>query len=443
MPTLSALFTNPAFIGVLVMCALCLVRCNVLIALFASALIAGVISGASVDDTLNTLIKGMSSNLEIALSYILLGFLAAAIAKSNIIALAIHKLTHILSHRLFGSSVLFCLIIAAFACLSQNLIPVHIAFIPILIPPLLGIMNMMKLDRRAIACALTFGLKAPYITLPVGYGLFFHQTIIKEMNKNGFSITLDDTSGVLWIGGVAMLLGLIIAVVAFCARPREYRERAIEMQENRIKHTKIGFSDISIIVGAFVAFGIQIYTSSMPLGAFAGIVIMLLGRGILWRDMDNIVDDGIKLMGFIAFVMLLAAGFGEVLKSSGAVDELIRICSLVVGGKLGGAVLMLVLGLLITMGIGSSFGTISIIATFYCPLCMELGFGVESSILLVGIAAALGDAGSPASDSTMGPTSGLNADGEHDHIWDTCVPTFLAFNVPLLIAGVIGAMILG
>lgn len=52
---------------------------------------------------------------------------------------------------------------------SQNLIPVHIAFIPILIPPLLKLMNHLKVDRRAMACALAFGLKTPYITLPVGF----------------------------------------------------------------------------------------------------------------------------------------------------------------------------------------------------------------------------------------------------------------------------------
>ena len=55
---------------------------------------------------------------------------------------------------------------------------------------------------------------------------------------------------------------------------------------------------------------------------------------------------------------------------------------------------------------------------------------------------ALGDAGSPASDTTLGPTSGLNADGQHDHIWDTCVPTFIAYNIPLMIAGIVGAQFL-
>lgn len=54
----------------------------------------------------------------------------------------------------------------------------------------------------------------------------------------------------------------------------------------------------------------------------------------------------------------------------------------------------------------------------------------------------LGDAGSPASDSTLGPTAGLNVDGQHDHIWDTCVPTFLHYNIPLMAVGIIGAMVL-
>ncbi len=98
---------------------------------------------------------------------------------------------------------------------------------------------------------------------------------------------------------------------------------------------------------------------------------------------------------------------------------------------------MLVIGLLVTMGIGTSFGTIPIIAAIYVPLCVSLGFSVPATILLIGIAAAVGDAGSPASDSTLGPTSGLNADGKHSHIYDTCVPTFIFFNIPLIVFGVI------
>ena len=141
--------------------------------------------------------------------------------------------------------------------------------------------------------------------------------------------------------------------------------------------------------------------------------------------------------------MLIATGYGEVLKESGAVKELVEVTAGLVSGKFGGAFLMLFIGLLITMGIGTSFGTLPVIAAFYCPLCMELGFSASASILLLGVAAALGDAGSPAAETTIGPTVGLNIDGKHNHIWDTCIPTFLAYNVPLFIFGLIGAMILG
>jgi predicted histidine transporter YuiF (NhaC family) len=94
------------------------------------------------------------------------------------------------------------------------------------------------------------------------------------------------------------------------------------------------------------------------------------------------------------------------------------------------------------MGIGSSFSTIPIIATIYVPLALNFGFSVPAVIALVGTAAALGDAGSPASDSTLGPTAGLNADGQHDHIRDSVIPTFVHYNIPLLIFGWIAAMVL-
>lgn len=83
-----------------------------------------------------------------------------------------------------------------------------------------------------------------------------------------------------------------------------------------------------------------------------------------------------------------------------------------------------------------------IIAAIYVPLAMAVGLSTPATILLIGTAAALGDAGSPASDSTLGPTAGLNVDGQHDHIWDTCVPTFVHYNIPLVIFGIIGAVLL-
>ena len=70
-----------------------------------------------------------------------------------------------------------------------------------------------------------------------------------------------------------------------------------------------------------------------------------------------------------------------------------------------------------------------------------MGFNPQQMVILIAAAAALGDAGSPASDMTLGPTAGLNADGQHNHIFDTCIPTFLHFNTALIIFALIGIWI--
>ena len=115
---------------------------------------------------------------------------------------------------------------------------------------------------------------------------------------------------------------------------------------------------------------------------------------------------------------------------------------LVFGSKALAAFLMLVVGLLITMGIGSSFSTVPIITTLYVPLALALGFSPLSTAVIVGASGALGDAGSPASDSTIGPTAGLDVDGQHDHIFDTVLPTFMHYNIPMILFAWIAAMIL-
>lgn len=182
--------------------------------------------------------------------------------------------------------------------------------------------------------------------------------------------------------------------------------------------------DFAILLGAIVAFGVQLWVGSLPLGGLCGILVMVLLVESNGMKLMRSWKKRFKMMAFIAFVMLVAAGFGAVLKETGAIASLVDSVAVLAGGKIGGALMMLFVGLLITMGIGTSFGTIPIIAAIYCPLGLELGFSPSAIILLVGIAGALGDAGSPASDSTLGPTAGLNADKQHNHIWDTCVPTF-------------------
>lgn len=433
----SSVWSNPAFVAIICMCVLSLLRLNVMLSMISATLIAGLMGGLGITESFNVMIDGMKGNLNIALSYILLGALAVAIAKSNLIKVALSKLIGLMDYKRST----FCFLIAFIACFSQNLVPVHIAFIPILIPPLLHLMNRLELDRRAVACALTFGLQAPYLVLPVGFGLIFQTTILEQLKANGVSTTIAQITGVMWIAGLAMVVGLLVAVLMLYKKPRRYKEKSFDIEN--YASLQLNYHDYLTFIGIVVAFVIQLATDSMPLAAFLALAIILLGRGIKFKETDSLMDDSVKMMAFIAFVMLVASGFGEVLQKVHAIDGLVNAITSVVQGKLLGAFLMLVVGLFITMGIGTSFGTIPIIAVFYVPLCAKLGFSIESTILLIGIAAALGDAGSPASDSTMGPTCGLNADNQHNHIYDTCVPTFLVYNLPLIVFGVLGALLLG
>ena len=486
-----SLLTNAVVLSVLVMAVLCVLRLNVLLSIIIAALVAGWLSPLPLESlssgadsqtsfwqyfllktttTGEILIKGMASNLNIALSYILLGGIAVAISRTHLMTFLLSAIANVISNRKF----IFILSIALIACFSQNLVPIHIAFIPILIPPLLSLMNRLKIDRRAVACALTFGLQAPYVTLGVGFGLIFHTTISEQMKANGMPVSLSEISSVMWIGGVAMLLGLLFAVFVLYAKPREYAQK----EECSMGDASMGWREYATLFGIIVLFVVQLVTHSLALGAFAGLMCMIVLRGVRWSEIDSVMEGGLKMMAFIAFVMLVAAGYGEVLRASGEVQNLVQVVAnfthqvgdgamntiasngldsnatmasnpatldsngASLWAKFIGASLMLLVGLLITIGIGTSFGTIPIIAAIYVPFGISLGFSVPAIILLIGIAGALGDAGSPASDSTLGPTSGLNMDGQHNHIYDTCIPTFFVYNIPLLVAGVIGAMML-
>src|SRR5690625_6986742 len=145
-------------------------------------------AGLNVVDTVSLLIGGLGGQGETALSYILLGIYAVMIARTGVVTFLIRRISPFIRGK--RGVVLFAL--AGLASLSQNVVPIHIAFIPILIPPLLNVFDRMKIDRRTIALSLTFGLKAPYMLLPIGFGLIFHNIIRDEMAANGMEIALSN-----------------------------------------------------------------------------------------------------------------------------------------------------------------------------------------------------------------------------------------------------------
>lgn len=440
--------TNAVIISVIVMVALSLLRVNVLFAIIIASLTAGLVSGLNFSDSVNLMISGMGGQANTALSYILLGIFAVMIGLSGITTLLVNQMLKVFS----GKKTILVLTIAGIACLSQNAVPVHIAFIPILIPPLLGLFDRLKLDRRAVAAALTFGLKAPYIMIPAGFGLLFHGIIRDEMISNGMNISMNDVSLSMLIPGLGMIVGLLIAIFISYRKDRVSKPAMqtplaeLDKAEGITdKPTSASWSmgHTFTVLAIIAALVVQIVSKSLVLGALTGIVILFITRVVKFHDGDKVVQEGIGMMGMIAFVMLVASGYATVLKKTGSVTELVEKTTAFVGDSpMLLAFFMLLVGLVITMGIGSSFGTIPILAALYVPLCAAAGLSPLATAALIGTAGALGDAGSPASDSTLGPTAGLNADGRHHHIWETCVPTFLHYNIPLFIFGMIAAFVL-
>ncbi|KML05049.1 Na+/H+ antiporter family protein [Rossellomorea marisflavi] len=436
---------NAVVIAVLIMLILSLLRVNVVFALIAGALAGGVIGGLGLNETVSIFSEGISGGANIALSYALLGGFAVAISYTGIPNLLVDFVLKMVGRngdskkkKLSKALIVFAILIMA--CFSQNVIPIHIAFIPILIPPLLKVMTELEIDRRLIATVITFGLTAPYILLPVGFGLQFHEVIAQNMDRSGMAIAMGDIPKAMLMPVGGMVLGLLFAVFFSYRKPRRYDESREVVVEEKVEYSKQSMilAGISIIA----ALAVQLLLESMIFGALAGIAVLYVSGAIKWKEADGLLNDGMKMMAFIGFVMIAASGFAAVLTETGDVESLVKGTADAIGGnKALAALLMLLVGLIVTMGIGSSFATIPIITAIFVPLCMELGFSEFATIIIVGTAGALGDAGSPASDSTLGPTAGLNADGQHNHIWDTCVPTFLHYNIPLVAFGWIAAMI--
>ncbi|WP_150539513.1 Na+/H+ antiporter family protein [Actinobacillus vicugnae] len=458
------MFSNEVVISIIVLLGLSLLRINVVIALIIAALTCGVIGFYGVDGmslfealtkTIEKFTGGLGGGAETAMNYAVLGAFAVALSKSGVTDLLAYKVISAFGSRPSGRSVFWfkyivLFVLTAFAISSQNLIPIHIAFIPIVVPPLLSVMNQLKIDRRAVACALTFGLTATYMLIPAGFGqIFIESVLVKNINHAGQAFNLVATTPemtkAMAIPVSGMILGLLFAFFVSYRKPRTYIENVKEPTADevaarvaKVKPFQIGVSIVAILTTCSV----QLATNSTVMGGLVGLIIFALGGVFKLKQTNDLFQDGLRLMAMIGFVMIAASGFASVVNATGGVPELVEALRDSIQSKEMAALLMLVVGLFITMGIGSSFSTVPIITSIYVPLCVSFGFSPLATMAIVGVAAALGDAGSPASDSTLGPTSGLNADGKHDHIWDSVVPTFLHFNIPLLMFGWIAAMTL-
>ncbi|AWR16394.1 sodium:proton antiporter [Corynebacterium diphtheriae] len=449
---------NAVLLAVVVMLVLAVLRVHVVLALFIGALVGGLTSGIGLDATMVAFQEGLAGGAKIALSYAMLGAFAMAVASSGLPKLLADFIMKKISGEEQGASKkavavtkwLMLMGILAMSVMSQNLIPVHIAFIPLIVPPLLSVMNKLRLDRRVVTCVLTFGLVTTYMWIPLGFGsIFLNEILLGNIRKAGMDTSGINIMQVMGIPALGMFVGLLIAVLFSYRKPRDYQTVVIvetDEEEKPVSRYKV----IVSLVAIFATFAVQIVMQSLDteadsllIGALTGLAIFMLTGAVNWREADDVFSQGMKMMAMIGFIMITAQGFASVMSETGEVESLVDASAAMFGeNKAAGALVMLLVGLVVTMGIGSSFSTLPIIATIYVPLCATMGFSPAATVAIIGAAGALGDAGSPASDSTLGPTAGLNADGQHDHIRDSVIPTFLHFNLPLIAAGWVAAMIL-
>lgn len=423
------------------------------LALFIGSVVGGLISGIGLDKTMVAFQTGLAGGAKIALSYALLGAFAMAVASSGLPELLAQKITAAVGKEnnakaVFGAKWLMLAGILAMSVMSQNLIPVHIAFIPLIIPPLLTVMNKLRIDRRLVACVLTFGLVTTYMWIPVGFGsIFLNNILLANIKSAGMKVDGINVMHVMTIPALGMVAGLLIAVFFSYRKPREYVDQPVSIVAvEQVSRYKVIVSLIAIVATfavQVVMLSLESEADSLLVGSLVGLSIFMITGAVNWRQADDVFTQGMKMMAMIGFIMITAQGFAAVMSATGEVQSLVKTSAALFGAnKALAALAMLVVGLIVTMGIGSSFSTLPIITTIYVPLCMSLGFSPAATVAIIGTAGALGDAGSPASDSTLGPTAGLNADGQHDHIRDSVIPTFLHFNLPLLASGWVAAMVL-
>lgn len=352
---------NSVIIAVTLMVLLSLLRVNIVIALIIGAIVGGLTGGLGLNETIEAFNKGLGNGATIALSYAMLGTFAVAISKSgitdllsNMIIKKVNNGTSVMQFIYIKYIMLTFILFAAIS--SQNLVPVHIAFIPILIPPLLHSMAQLQLDRRVVVCVMTFGLVATYMLLPIGFGgIFLNEILLKNLLTNGIATVSSQLPLAMAFPVFGMFIGLLIAVLFTYRKKRVYDVNKIlevESEKKEINKFYIFIAFISIIT----TLGLQIYTDSIIIGSLAGFIIFIVAGVIKANETQDFFTKGLKMMGMIGFIMIAANGFASVMNTTGGVETLVSSVAQIIGdNKSLAALLMLLVGLFITMGIGSSF----------------------------------------------------------------------------------------
>ena len=431
------IITNPVFVAVIVMTVLCLLKMNVYLSIIIAALVCGLMGGSSIYETLELFFTGTGNDLGGYINMLFMSVVAAYMVSSGLGDVLAPRV----SKALRGKPWILVVAFAVIGICCETVLTFGSSFCLIIIPPLLAVFNNYKVDRRKVCTSIMCGLQIGYACVPIGFGALFMGIVAAAMADNGVAgITYLDVAKANWPIILAMVLAIVFVCLVF-RKPREYKPVAgitapaegeapaedAPMPKWEVKHTLA-------IIAALVAPAVQMLTGYLQLGGLISMALFVIFGIVKFGDMRKLTDTGFLDIAVVVFIMMAGGGFANVSRTVGNVDALVaNTVSLIGSSKLLAAFIMLLLGLLVTLGIGTSWGTVPIVATIMVPMGLQLGFSIPAIIMLISAAAVLGDAGSPASDQTLLPTAVFNLDGQHDHIWDTCVPSFICCNVPILI----------
>jgi Na+/H+ antiporter NhaC len=161
-------------------------------------------------------------------------------------------------------------------------------------------------------------------------------------------------------------------------------------------------------------------------GAFAmtltGIVLALGQKLMGFKEAMDTMMEGFKLMLIASFILILAWTMGTVTKDMKLADFLITL----IGDNVSYAyvpAIIFVLGMLISFGTGTSWGTMTILTPIAIPLAYQMTGSVDAAMAMAGVVfsgAIFGDHCSPISDTTV--LSSIFSGADHmDHV-STQVP---------------------
>ncbi len=124
---------NAVLIAVGVMLILSLLRINVVLSLTVGAIVGGFTGGLNSTETIKAFTDGLGGGATLALSYALLGGFALAISRTGVPEVLVKAILKLVqregdSQKKGAAKALIFVVLLAMAIMSQNLIPVHIAF---------------------------------------------------------------------------------------------------------------------------------------------------------------------------------------------------------------------------------------------------------------------------------------------------------------------------